>query len=45
MIGISLASNWIVPLYDTELDKFAAQRALDFMLGWYEPKFLCGTQL
>ncbi|WVY96726.1 hypothetical protein V8G54_028877 [Vigna mungo] len=35
IIGISLACHWIVPLYDTELDQFASQRALDFMFGWF----------
>ncbi|CAL0322318.1 unnamed protein product [Lupinus luteus] len=34
-IGISLASNWIVPLNDTRLDHQASERALDFMLGWF----------
>ncbi|RYR57971.1 hypothetical protein Ahy_A05g023637 isoform C [Arachis hypogaea] len=37
-IGIAINSFWILPLYDTKLDHLAAQRALDFMLGWYEPK-------
>ncbi|XP_020207128.2 beta-glucosidase 12, partial [Cajanus cajan] len=35
IIGISLSCNWIVPLYDTELDHHAAQRAIDFMFGWF----------
>ncbi|CAJ1978014.1 unnamed protein product [Sphenostylis stenocarpa] len=35
MIGISLACHWMVPLYVTELDRHAAQRALDFMFGWF----------
>ncbi|ESW05701.1 hypothetical protein PHAVU_011G202000 [Phaseolus vulgaris] len=35
VIGISLACHWIVPLYDTELDQFAAERALDFLIGWF----------
>ncbi|XP_020211712.1 beta-glucosidase 12-like [Cajanus cajan] len=35
-IGITLVSHWMVPLYDTELDHHqAAQRAIDFMLGWF----------
>ncbi|ESW05682.1 hypothetical protein PHAVU_011G200700, partial [Phaseolus vulgaris] len=33
--GISLSCHWIVPLYDTESDQFAAERALDFMFGWF----------
>ncbi|KAL9298306.1 hypothetical protein ACSQ67_024202 [Phaseolus vulgaris] len=35
VIGISLSCHWIVPLYDTESDQFAAERALDFMFGWF----------
>ncbi|XP_027357327.1 beta-glucosidase 12-like [Abrus precatorius] len=35
LIGITLVSNWVLPLSDTESDHHAAQRALDFMLGWY----------
>ncbi|RYR57970.1 hypothetical protein Ahy_A05g023637 isoform E [Arachis hypogaea] len=34
-IGIAINSFWILPLYDTKLDHLAAQRALDFMLGWF----------
>ncbi|XP_061355852.1 beta-glucosidase 24-like [Gastrolobium bilobum] len=34
-IGISLPCHWMVPLYDTESDHRAAQRALDFMIGWF----------
>ncbi|MED6147322.1 Beta-glucosidase 12 [Stylosanthes scabra] len=35
LIGISLFCFWMVPLKKTELDHLAAQRALDFMLGWF----------
>ncbi|KAK7405711.1 hypothetical protein VNO78_07319 [Psophocarpus tetragonolobus] len=35
IIGITLSCNWIMPLYDTESDRHAAQRALDFMFGWF----------
>ncbi|KAK8464416.1 hypothetical protein PHAVU_011G202500 [Phaseolus vulgaris] len=35
LIGISLSCDWIVPLYDTELDQFAAERALDFIFGCF----------
>ncbi|RDX87882.1 Beta-glucosidase 12, partial [Mucuna pruriens] len=31
VIGITLVSNWFVPLSDNKLDKNAAERALDFM--------------
>ncbi|KAG6402790.1 hypothetical protein SASPL_135003 [Salvia splendens] len=34
-IGITLVSNWIVPYSSTDLDIKAAQRALDFMYGWF----------
>ncbi|XP_027357326.1 beta-glucosidase 12-like [Abrus precatorius] len=34
-IGITLVCHWMIPLYDTELDHQAAQRAIDFMLGWF----------
>ncbi|MED6147318.1 Beta-glucosidase 12 [Stylosanthes scabra] len=34
-IGIAINAHWMWPLYDTKLDHLAAQRALDFMLGWF----------
>ncbi|KAL3830118.1 hypothetical protein ACJIZ3_018920 [Penstemon smallii] len=34
-IGITNMSNWFEPLNDTEEDKAAAQRAVDFMWGWF----------
>ncbi|CAK8532339.1 unnamed protein product [Lathyrus sativus] len=34
-IGITLVSYWIMPLYETELDHHATQRAIDFMFGWF----------
>lgn len=34
-IGITLVSNWMVPFSSAKRHKNAAQRALDFMLGWY----------
>ncbi|PHU30133.1 Beta-glucosidase 12 [Capsicum chinense] len=34
-IGISLISNWFVPYYTEKKHIDAAQRALDFMLGWF----------
>ncbi|XP_022633863.1 cyanogenic beta-glucosidase-like [Vigna radiata var. radiata] len=42
MIGMSLAFDWIVTLYDTELDQFGAQRALDFMFGWFTEPLTTG---
>ncbi|XP_027926379.1 cyanogenic beta-glucosidase-like [Vigna unguiculata] len=35
MIGITLISHWYEPQTDSESDKDAAKRALDFMFGWY----------
>ncbi|XP_019168143.1 PREDICTED: beta-glucosidase 12-like [Ipomoea nil] len=34
-IGIVLVSNWFVPYSKTASDAEAAQRALDFMFGWF----------
>ncbi|GLT49780.1 hypothetical protein SLA2020_233130 [Shorea laevis] len=34
-IGITLNSHWFVPLSDSKHDQEAAQRALDFMFGWF----------
>ncbi|XP_012831331.1 PREDICTED: beta-glucosidase 13-like [Erythranthe guttata] len=34
-IGITQVSNWMVPHSSTKLDIEAAQRALDFMYGWF----------
>ncbi|KOM44458.1 hypothetical protein LR48_Vigan05g206300, partial [Vigna angularis] len=56
VIGITLISRWFEPYSETESDKDAAKRALDFMFGWYmEPltsgkypesmRFLVGNRL
>ncbi|KAF7805368.1 beta-glucosidase 12-like [Senna tora] len=34
-IGIALASNWIVPFSDSQLDYEAAERSREFMYGWF----------
>ncbi|CAK7331825.1 unnamed protein product [Dovyalis caffra] len=34
-IGISLAVYWMLPYSNSQADKEASQRALDFMYGWY----------
>ncbi|KAL0373997.1 UNVERIFIED_CONTAM: Beta-glucosidase 12 [Sesamum radiatum] len=34
-IGIALVTHWIVPYSSSKLDIQAAQRALDFMYGWF----------
>ncbi|XP_030953584.1 beta-glucosidase 12-like isoform X2 [Quercus lobata] len=35
VIGITLISHWFVPFSNAETDQRAAQRGLDFMLGWF----------
>ncbi|KAK9999880.1 hypothetical protein SO802_019483 [Lithocarpus litseifolius] len=35
VIGITLISHWFVPFSNAERDQRAAQRGLDFMLGWF----------
>ncbi|XP_022147808.1 beta-glucosidase 12-like [Momordica charantia] len=35
VIGIALASDWYVPYSDSEADKKATSRAIDFSLGWF----------
>ncbi|KAK4855446.1 hypothetical protein QYF36_007427 [Acer negundo] len=35
IIGITLVSSWMVPLSSSHHHQNAAQRALDFMLGWF----------
>ncbi|KAF5191302.1 Beta-glucosidase, partial [Thalictrum thalictroides] len=56
IIGISLVSDWLVPFSETQADKDATQRAIDFMFGWFmEPiaygmypkimQSLCGDRL
>ncbi|XP_015966066.1 beta-glucosidase 12 [Arachis duranensis] len=34
-IGITLNCHWMMPLSNTISDRSAAQRSLDFMLGWF----------
>ncbi|KAM7461382.1 hypothetical protein LguiA_029503 [Lonicera macranthoides] len=41
-IGITLVSEWMVPLGNKTLDKKAKLRALDFMLGWFLGPITCG---
>ncbi|KAL8040018.1 hypothetical protein ABFX02_10G073500 [Erythranthe guttata] len=35
IIGVTHVSHWFTPLEDTEEDKAAASRAVDFMWGWF----------
>ncbi|XP_058748878.1 beta-glucosidase 12-like [Vicia villosa] len=35
VIGITLVSNWFIPFSDSKLDQNAAERAVDFMFGWF----------
>ncbi|CAI9760924.1 unnamed protein product [Fraxinus pennsylvanica] len=41
-IGITNVSCWYEPLTDTQADKDAASRALDFMLGWFVAPIVTG---
>ncbi|CAA2961817.1 beta-glucosidase-like [Olea europaea subsp. europaea] len=41
-IGITNVSCWYEPLTDTEADRDAASRALDFMLGWFVAPIVTG---
>ncbi|KAL3650726.1 hypothetical protein CASFOL_007129 [Castilleja foliolosa] len=41
-IGITLVTHWFVPFSDTDDDKKAAKRAMDFMLGWFLQPVLSG---
>lgn len=34
LIGITLNSDWFVPVSKKKSDRDAARRALDFMFGW-----------
>ncbi|CAI8592228.1 unnamed protein product [Vicia faba] len=35
VIGITLVSNWYVPFSNSKLDQNAAERAVEFMFGWF----------
>ncbi|BAT91787.1 hypothetical protein VIGAN_07041300 [Vigna angularis var. angularis] len=35
LIGITIVSHWFKPISNKKSDKEAAQRAIDFMYGWY----------
>ena len=34
VIGITIVSHWFVPFSNAKRDQKAAERAVDFMLGW-----------
>ncbi len=41
LISITLNSDWSEPLTSSQADKDAAQRSMDFMLGWFaDPIYL-----
>ncbi|WJX74533.1 Beta-glucosidase 12 [Trifolium repens] len=35
IIGITLVSNWFIPFSDNKFDQNAAERAVEFMFGWF----------
>ncbi|GAU49488.1 hypothetical protein TSUD_88550 [Trifolium subterraneum] len=35
VIGIIMVANWYIPLSDSKPDEKAAERAIDFMYGWF----------
>ncbi|PIM99092.1 Beta-glucosidase, lactase phlorizinhydrolase [Handroanthus impetiginosus] len=41
-IGITLVTHWFEPFDNKDENKRAAERALDFMLGWFLEPVLCG---
>ncbi|KAF5195422.1 Beta-glucosidase [Thalictrum thalictroides] len=43
IIGISLVCDWAVPFSETQADKDATQRAIDFMFGWFMEPLTYGT--
>ncbi|KAL2332203.1 hypothetical protein Fmac_019784 [Flemingia macrophylla] len=43
VIGITLVSNWLVPLSNNKSDEEAVQRALDFMFGWFMEPLTSGN--
>ncbi|GFP93124.1 furcatin hydrolase [Phtheirospermum japonicum] len=42
-IGITLVAHWFVPYSNSRLDVKAAQRALDFMYGWFIDPLVFGN--
>ncbi|XP_004507317.1 non-cyanogenic beta-glucosidase [Cicer arietinum] len=42
-IGITLVSNWFLPLRDNVEDELATRRALDFQLGWFMEPLTTGN--
>ncbi|TKY67441.1 Beta-glucosidase 12 [Spatholobus suberectus] len=43
LIGISLNCHWFIPFSNDTLDHQAAQRALDFMFGWFMQPLTTGN--
>ncbi|KAJ1377063.1 Glycoside hydrolase family 1 [Sesbania bispinosa] len=43
VIGITLISHWFIPFSNNENDQNAAERAIDFMFGWYMEPLTTGN--
>ncbi|KAL5156784.1 Beta-glucosidase 12 [Glycine soja] len=43
VIGITIVSNWFEAYSNNKLDKYAAQRAIDFMFGWFMEPLTSGN--
>ncbi|GMH04443.1 hypothetical protein Nepgr_006282 [Nepenthes gracilis] len=42
IIGIALATTWVLPINETTASHFAASRAIDFTIGWFVDPIING---